>query len=135
MKEIKAYIRRDEVNEIVEKLHDAGALGVSIIKIHPVDYGYEPNGFARNRAGLVERYRYLAVVKLEIFCGDGQLEPLLAVIQGFCRTGNPGDGMILVSEVADAVRIREGVRGEGALTHGPRRTAYGAAPGMRGVTR
>lgn len=115
MKEIKAYIRQGEVNDIVEKLHDVGVPGVSIIQIHPVGYGYEPNWFARHGARLVERYRHLAIVKLEIFCGDDQLESLLAVIQGFCRTGNPGDGMIFVSEVADAVRIRDGARGEGAL--------------------
>ena len=116
MKEIKAYIRRDKVNEIVEKLHEAGAPGVSIIEIHPVDYGYEPNSFARHGAGLVERYRHLKIVKLEIFCGGEQVERLLEVIQGLCRTGNPGDGMIFVSEVADAVRIRDGVRGARALT-------------------
>lgn len=133
MKEINAYIRQGEVNDLVEKLHDAGVPGVSIIPMHPVDYGYEPNWFARHGAGLVEQYRYLAIVKLEIFCGDDQLESLLAVIQGFCRTGNPGDGMIFVSEVADAVRIRDGTRGEGALT--PRRREQSASPAMRGATR
>lgn len=116
MKEIKAYIRRDEVDEVVEKLHEAGAPGVSIIAIHPVDYGYEPNMFARHGAGLVERYRYLAIVKLELFCSDHQLERLVGIIQGLCRTGNPGDGMIFVSEVADAIRIRDGLRGERVLT-------------------
>jgi nitrogen regulatory protein P-II 1 len=135
MKEIKAYIRRDEVNEIVEKLHEVGAPGASIIEIHPVDYGYEPNSFARHGAGLVERYRHLAIVKLEIFCGDDQLEPLLDVIQGYCRTGNPGDGMIFVSEVADAVRIRDGVRGEGALRLSPRRRECDASSTMKGATR
>lgn len=70
MKEIKAYIRRDEVNPVVEKLHDAGAPGVAIIEIHPLDYGYETNPFAPHRAGLADRYRHLAVVKLEIMCRD-----------------------------------------------------------------
>jgi nitrogen regulatory protein PII len=70
MKEIKAYIRRDEVDEVVEQLQRAGAPGVSVIEIHPVGYGYEANPFGPHSARLVARYRHLAVVKLEIMCAD-----------------------------------------------------------------
>ena len=115
MKEIKAYVRRDEVDHVVEKLEAAGAPGVAIIQIHPMGYGYEPNVFQPLNAGLVRCHRHLAIVKLEIFCADIQVEPLLRVICDYCRTGNPGDGMIFVSEVVDAVRIRDGVRGDSAL--------------------
>ena len=115
MKEIKAYIRRDEVNQIVEKLQAAGAPGVTIIDIHPVGYSYAENCFARHGARVVERYRYLAIVKLEIVCPEDHLDSLVQVIQEQCRTGNPGDGMIFVSNVSDAIRIRDGVRGERAL--------------------
>src|SRR5436309_3105404 len=62
MKEIKAYIRRDEINEVVEKLQAAGAPGVSVIEIHPVGYGYEANRFEPHAARLVDRYRHLAIV-------------------------------------------------------------------------
>ena len=119
MKEIKAYIRRDEINEVVERLQRAGAPGVSVIEIHPVGYGYEANPLAPHGARLVDRYRYLTIVKLEIMCADCQVEPLLEVIQTSCGTANPGDGMIFVSEVVDAVRIRDGARGEGALHDSP----------------
>jgi len=119
MKEIKAYIRRDEVNEVVERLQRAGAPGVSVIEIHPVGYGYEASRFERHTARFIDRYRYLAVVKLEIMCGNDQVDTLLEVVQSSCRTGNPGDGMLFVSDVLDAVRIRDGVRGEGALREGP----------------
>lgn len=115
MKEIKAYIRRDEVNQVVQKLHEAGAPGVAIIEIHPLDYGYEANPFAPHRAGLVDRYRHLAVVKLEIMCRDVELERLVQVIRAQCHTGNVGDGMIFVSEVIDAIRISDGACGEVAL--------------------
>lgn len=115
MKEIKAYIRRDEVNPVVEKLHDAGAPGVAIIEIHPLDYGYETNPFAPHRAGLADRYRHLAVVKLEIMCRDVELESLVQVIRAHCCTGNCGDGMIFVSAVVDAIRMSDGARGESAL--------------------
>jgi nitrogen regulatory protein PII len=115
MKEIKAYVRRDEINDVVEQLHRAGAAGVSVIEIHPVGYGYEANPFEPHGARLVDRYRHLAIVKLEIMCADAQVDRIVDIIQARCRTGNRGDGMIFVSEIADAVRIRDGVRGERAL--------------------
>jgi len=128
MKEIKAYVRRDEVNQVVEKLHDAGAPGVAIIGIHPLDYGYEANPFAPHRAGLADRYRYLSVIKLEIMCTDAELEPLVQVIRSHCCTGNRGDGMIFVSEVLDAIRISDGARGEPALSEIRRRKEAGHVP-------
>jgi len=115
MKEIKAYIRRDQVNQVVERLCEAGAPGVSIIDIHPLGYGYEPNPFASHAARLVERYRHLMIVKLEIMCTEAQLEPLVTVIQSCCRTGNRGDGMIFVGDVVAAIRISDGTRSEAAL--------------------
>ena len=41
MKELKAYINR----EAVRRLQAAGAPGISMVEIHPVGYGYEPNYF------------------------------------------------------------------------------------------
>ena len=127
MKEIKAYIRRNEVNEVVENLQRAGAPGVSVIEMHPVGYGYEANPFQPHGARLVDRYRYLTIVKLEIMCTDSQIDRFLDVIQRSSSTGNPGDGMIFVSEIVDAVRIRDGARGEGALRTAPATPGIGRA--------
>jgi nitrogen regulatory protein P-II 2 len=115
MKEIRAYIRRDAVNELAEKLRAAGAHGVSIIEIHPLGYGYDANPFERLKAGIVDRYRYLTIVKLEIVCTDAQVERLCDVIEQHCHSGVCGDGMIFVSDVVHAVRIRDHARGEAAL--------------------
>lgn len=54
-------------------------------------------------------------MKLEIVCTDAQLPRLIAIIEDQCRSGSGGDGMIFVSEVVEAVRIRDGARGEPAL--------------------
>lgn len=119
MKEIKAYVRRDEINDVVEQLQRAGAPGVSVIEIHPVGYGYEANPFEPHGAKLLDRYRHLAIVKLEIMCADAQLDRLIEIIQTSCCTGCPGDGMVFVSEVIEAVRVRDGARGERALWQRP----------------
>lgn len=126
MKEIKAYVRRDDVNKIVEELCAAGAPGVSVIEIHPVGYGYEQNCFAPHTSRLVQRYRYLAVVKLEIMCADHQLERLVHVIRTHCESGARADGIIFVSEITDAVRIRDGARGEDAISTKPPSEHLGA---------
>ena len=115
MKEIKAYVRRSRVNTVVESLQRAGAPGITLVDIHPVGYGYEPNYFEAQFENVVKRYRQWEVVKLEVVCTDEDADRLVAVIQEAGRTGQPGDGMIFVSEVARAVRIRDGASGEGFL--------------------
>ena len=115
MKEIKAYIQRQLVNKVVAGLVQAGAPGITIVEIHPVGYGYEPNYFAFRAEDAYEQYSYLSIVRLEVVCSDHDLEPFVRLIEDLCRTGYKGDGRIFVTEVIDAVRIRDGVRGVAAL--------------------
>ena len=114
MKEIKAYIRRERVNQVVKTLEGLGASGIMIVESHPVGYGYEPNYFD-SKSMEFERYGYLAIVKLEVVCAYEQVKALVQTVQEWCRTGDKGDGMIFVSGVSDAIRIRDGVRGKEAL--------------------
>ena len=115
MKEIKAYVQRHLVNNAVDELERAGAPGITIIEIHPVGYGYEPNYFGFASEDVIKRYAHLCVVKLEVVCADQDWERLAKVIEDTCRTGVKGDGRIFVTDVIAAVRIRDGLRGERAL--------------------
>ncbi len=115
MKEIKAYVRRDCVNKLVTALEEAGAPGITIVDIHPVGYGYEPNCFEEHFEDAYKRYAYLRIVKVEIVCADHDLNRLLDVIQRECRTGAKGDGMIFVADVGQAIRIRDGNSGDPVL--------------------
>lgn len=115
MKEIKAYIQRCCVNRTVDALQKNGAPGITIVDIHPVGYGYEPNNFELQYQDAYKRYGYLKVVKLEVVCAEQDANRLVDVIQTECRTGDKGDGMIFVAEVTTAVRIRDGASGEQAL--------------------
>jgi nitrogen regulatory protein P-II 1 len=115
MKEIKAYIQRDCVNRVVDELQRAGAPGISIVEIHPVGYGYEPNYFETQFEDAFKRYSCLRIVKLEVVCTDRDLDRLVEGIRKICATGEKGDGMVFVSDVISAMRIRDGVRGEKAL--------------------
>lgn len=115
MKEIKAYVQRSRVSRVVDKLEEAGAPGITIVEIHPVGYGYEPNYFVTAFENAIKRYRHLAIVKVEVVCADRDVDRLTGVIADECRTGDPGDGMIFVSDIATAIRIRDGAAGEEAL--------------------
>ena len=115
MKEIKAYIRRECVNQTIEELQRTGAPGVMIGEVHPVGYDYEPNYLAMRFEDAFGRYDYLRIVNLELICEDHDAGLLVEVIRKECRTAGKGDGMIFVSEVSDAVRIGDGACGATAL--------------------
>ena len=115
MKEIKAYIQRCCVNRAVDELEKAGAPGITIVEIHPVGYGYEPNYFEPQFSDTFKRYSYLRIVKLEVVCADQDVDRLARVIQSVCSSGAKGDGMIFVTDVRAALRIRDGASGQKAL--------------------
>lgn len=116
MKEIKAYVRKSRVRAVVNALQQSGAPGVTVVEVHPVGYGYEPNYFEPGfEMDVLNRYKYLEIVKVEVVCADANLERLVQVIHDECYTGERGDGMIFVTEVRDAMRIRTGTRGEQSL--------------------
>jgi nitrogen regulatory protein P-II 1 len=105
------------VNNVVQALQKAEAAGISIVEIHPVGYGYEPNYFdqAFESEDIMKRYSYLSVVKLEVVCRDEDADRLVGTIRDAACTNSRGDGRIFVSDVIRAVRIRDGVEGDQAL--------------------
>jgi nitrogen regulatory protein PII len=115
MKEIKAYIRRDCLNQAVDELEKAGAPGITLVEIHPVGYGYEPNYFENRFEDAFRRYGYLRIVKLEVVCRDKDSDRLVEVIRRVAHTGTEEDGIIFVVPVIEAIRIRDGESGEKAL--------------------
>lgn len=115
MKEIKAYAQRDRVNRTVDALLAADAPGITVVEVHPVGYGYEPNYFQPRFDDPIKRYSYLRIVKMEIVCADRQADYLVEVIRAACTTGEKGDGLIFVSDISKAIRIRDGILGEKGL--------------------
>jgi len=116
-KEIKAYIQRWRVDKVVQALQEVNVPGISIVEVHPVGYGYEPNYFdqAYESEHVLKRYRNLSVVKLEVICRDEDVDSFVQTIQEAACTQSRGDGRIFVSDVVRIVRIRDGVEGKEAL--------------------
>lgn len=113
MKEIKAYIRTDAVANTVDALNEAGAPGITVVTVHPVGYGFDPNFFA---AGNVDSVRnFPTITKLEVACKDEDVDRFVEIISGSSYTGTRGDGMIFVYPVERAIKIRTSEQGENAL--------------------
>lgn len=102
MKEIKAYIRpsmKDRVIDAVEELPDAPGLSV-----------YDVEGWGQPKDGI--HHQLTNQVLLETTVADEDLDRVVETIKETAQTGNYGDGKIFVSEVAQAIRIRDGETGD-----------------------
>jgi len=105
MKEIKAYIRPNMLDQVVDALLGHPEIpGVTVTSIE--GFGHPSGG---GPGELTSR------MKLEIVVLDHQVENVLQVIIENARTGSYGDGQIFVLDVRDAVRIRTGERGDSAV--------------------
>ncbi len=115
MKEIKAYIRTSRLNVTVEELEKAGVPGITVVTVHPVGYGFEPNYFTPEYEGPIKDYE--AITKLEIVCSDADVDNFVNLIVRHACTGIQGDGMIFVAPIEKAMRIRTGEQNEDEACH------------------
>lgn len=112
MKKIEAIIQPFKLDEVKEALMGIGIDGMTISEVR---------GHGRQK-GHKEVYRgqeytvdLLPKVRIEMVISDGLAEKAVDTLATAARTGKIGDGKIFVYEVAEAVRIRNGDRGEAAL--------------------
>ncbi len=113
MKEVKAYIKPHRLSQVTLALQKLdGLTGMSVANVR---------GFGRTRAKNAthkiteDAIDYVPHVKIEIVCRDELVGEIVSVIEKAAHTGLRGDGKIYVSQVAEAVRISTGERGDGAV--------------------
>jgi nitrogen regulatory protein P-II 1 len=112
MKKIEAIIKPFKLDEVREALSEIGVTGLTVAEV---------KGFGRQK-GHTELYRgaeyvvdFLPKVKVELIVADNMVDRAIESIVKAARTGKIGDGKIFIYEVAEAVRIRNGDRGDLAL--------------------
>jgi len=112
MKMVVAVIKHFKLDDVKDSLTRAGIQGMTVTEV---------KGFGRQK-GHIEIYRgtsyevrFLPKMKIEVAVPDDRLEEIVSVIQKAAHTGEIGDGKIFIYDLIDAVRIRTGERGEGAL--------------------
>jgi nitrogen regulatory protein P-II 1 len=112
MKKIEAIIQPFKLDEVKEALKSIGIDGMTITEVR---------GHGRQK-GHKEVYRgqeynvdLLPKVKVELVVPAGRADEIIKVLIGAARTGKIGDGKIFVSDIGEAIRIRNDDHGESAL--------------------
>ena len=112
MKKIEAIIKPFKLDDVTDALQDIGVTGVTVT---------EAKGFGRQK-GHTELYRgaeyvvdFLPKIKLEVVVEEALLDKVIEAILSAAKTGRIGDGKIFISEVSEAIRIRTGETGPGAV--------------------
>lgn len=112
MKKIEAIIQPFKIDDVKDALMGIGIDGMTISEVR---------GHGRQK-GHKEVYRgqeynvdLLPKVKVEMVVSAARSEEVVRALSDAARTGKIGDGKIFIFDVAEAVRIRNGDRGESAL--------------------
>ena len=112
MKLIIAVIKPFKLDDVREALSDVGVQGMTVTEV---------KGFGRQK-GHTELYRgaeyvvdFLPKVKIEAAIDDALLDEVIEAISKSANTGKVGDGKIFVAALEEAVRIRTGETGPGAV--------------------
>ena len=112
MKEIKAYIRCKKAEKVIEVLENIGINDITLIDVMGVGILADPQ-HAKYSIKCLERYSDVA--KLEVVCADERVHEIVEAIRKTAYSGMKGDGIIYVSPVEMAIKIRTGAIGEKAL--------------------
>lgn len=109
MKKIEAIVRPTKLEAVKSALNMVGITGMTITEVKGCGH----------QKGHVEYYRgseyvvnLIGKVKFEVVVKDDILDKAIDAIIESARTGEIGDGKIFVSDIANAIRVRTGERGD-----------------------
>jgi nitrogen regulatory protein P-II 1 len=105
MKEIRAYIRKERAERVIQKLEEAGVTGMTILDASALAEWADSEAFSFS---IQYVQKYSSVVKIELVCQKEKVDELVDVIAKNGHTGKSGDGWIFVSDIEKAVRIKTG---------------------------
>jgi nitrogen regulatory protein P-II 2 len=112
MKLITAVVKPFKLDDVREALSEVGVQGMTVTEV---------KGFGRQK-GHTELYRgaeyvvdFLPKVKIEAAIDDALQDQVIEAISKSANTGKVGDGKIFVATLEEAVRIRTGETGPGAV--------------------
>lgn len=111
MKEIKAYVHRTRVADVVAALKDCPAWGGSRgdrrhnLALYIVKGFLVPTDLAEQNFSMDLGDQVVTEYKLELICEDNEVDDLVAAIVSAARTGQKIAGWITVAELAQAVPI------------------------------
>ena len=104
MKEIKAFIHRNRIADIVHALKGAGFQNISVIDVKGVLKALD----SREQEYSIEvGEKVITEAKLELVCEDERTAEAVALIRHHARTGQSDAGCVYVSNVTESYPIGE----------------------------
>ncbi len=102
MKEIKAFIHRNRITDVIHALKEAGFRHLSIVDVKgtlkALDNKEQNYSVELGSAVITE-------IKLELVCDDAQVDEATQLIQQHARTGQTDAGWIYVIDIDQTIRI------------------------------
>lgn len=112
MKLVTAIVKPHSVEDVKEALQDIGVAGLTLSEVR--GYGRQ-RGHKEVYRGAEYQVEFVPKARLEVLCGAGQVDDVVAAIIEAARTGQVGDGKVFVTQVERVVRIRTGEEDAEAL--------------------
>lgn len=112
MKRIEAYIQPFMLTHVLHGLREAQVHGLTVSDVR---------GFGREKDESYPHHAsdyavdFTPKVKLEILCGDGEVDRLVESLVHSAHTGRRGDGKVFITDVQSVVSIRNREFGDQAL--------------------
>lgn len=104
MKELKAVVKPFKVNDILNQLLDAGYPNITVSLAEGTGNFKDADSTLSTHFSITDS----KVAVIGIICKDDEVEMIVDIISSNGRTGNPGDGIITVSDVQRAIRVKNG---------------------------
>jgi len=112
MKKVEAIIVPSKLDAVRDALMVRGMAGLSVSEV--AGHGHELDRVSYYR-GCPYDIDFHPKLKVEIVVRDEDAMPTAYVICDAARTGRVGDGKIMILAVEDAIRVRTGEHGLGAI--------------------
>jgi nitrogen regulatory protein P-II 1 len=112
MKKIEAIIQPHKLDEVKEALLGIGVDGMTVSEVR--GHGRQ-KGHTEVYRGQEYKVDLLPKVKLELVVPSARADEIVRTLSTAARSGRVGDGKVFVTDVVDAIRIRNEDRGEAAL--------------------
>jgi nitrogen regulatory protein PII len=113
VKQIQAIIRPEKLDPVKDALVVLGINGMTVTAVQ--GFGQQM-GHTEVYRGVKLEARLLSKVMITTVVSDGSVDAVVEAIRASARTGEIGDGKIIVTNVEQSIRIRTGETGDITLT-------------------
>ncbi len=102
MKEVKAFIKPNRLEKVVEQLRTNGFESVTLSESEGTGH------YKRQDSSPSLKFHFTdsKMIKLELVCQDEDVDRIIEIICAEAKTPYPADGIIYVADVIDAFRIK-----------------------------